>query len=265
MRGLLLGMTIVLSGTGMSDFLHAGEKEDRALANKVAQNLKTGGQLKSYEIGVMCREGTAWLKGTVTSQRQASLAIQQARQTEGVKFVVDLIEIKPPAAKQVAHHQPPQRPTTSAKQQAVQEQAASAIASKRLQVSEPIPATSNQQADLRQVAHQALAARRTNTPLPYGRTANQVTPVGYGQPLPAHVPGPGRARPIRHDSPQLPGYAWPSYSPYPNYGALSYPKQYSPTAWPYIGPFYPYPQVPLGWRKVTLEWDDGWWMLDFRD
>jgi len=23
--------------------------------------------------------------------------------------------------------------------------------------------------------------------------------------------------------------------------------------------------VPLGWRKVTLEWDDGWWMLDFKD
>ena len=28
-------------------------------------------------------------------------------------------------------------------------------------------------------------------------------------------------------------------------------------AWPYIGPFYPDPQVPLGWRKVTLKRDDG--------
>ena len=63
----------------------------------------------------------------------------------------------------------------------------------------------------------------------------------------------------------MPGYAWPSYAAYPNYAALTYPKQYSPTAWPYIGPFYPYPQVPLGWRKVTLEWDDGWWFLDFKD
>ena len=27
----------------------------------------------------------------------------------------------------------------------------------------------------------------------------------------------------------------------------------------------PYPQVPLGWRRVTLEWDDGWWHLDFVD
>lgn len=26
---------------------------------------------------------------------------------------------------------------------------------------------------------------------------------------------------------------------------------------PYIGPFYPYPQVPLGWRQVQLDGDDG--------
>lgn len=66
-------------------------------------------------------------------------------------------------------------------------------------------------------------------------------------------------------SANLPGYAWPSYAAHPNYGAVSYPKQYSPSAWPYIGPFYPYPQVPLGWRRVALEWDDGWWYLDFYD
>jgi hypothetical protein len=87
-----------------------------------------------------------------------------------------------------------------------------------------------------------------------------------GAPVPMHIPGStiGMA-PARYDHPHMPGYAWPSYASYPNYAAVTYPKQYSPTAWPYIGPFYPYPQVPLGWRKVTLEWDDGWWMLDFKD
>jgi hypothetical protein len=70
---------------------------------------------------------------------------------------------------------------------------------------------------------------------------------------------------VNYDQAQMPGYAWPSYASSPNYAALSYPKQYSPSAWPYIGPFYPYPQVPLGWRKVALEWDDGWWFLDFSD
>ena len=68
-----------------------------------------------------------------------------------------------------------------------------------------------------------------------------------------------------YEGPQMPNYAWPSYASSPNYAAVTYPRQYSPTAWPYIGPFYPYPQVPLGWRKVALEWDDGWWYLDFYD
>jgi hypothetical protein len=70
---------------------------------------------------------------------------------------------------------------------------------------------------------------------------------------------------VRYDRPNLPNYAWPGYAPYPNYAAVTYPKQYAPTAWPYIGPFYPYPQVPMGWRKVTLEWHDGYWNLDFDD
>jgi len=87
---------------------------------------------------------------------------------------------------------------------------------------------------------------------------------GMGPMPAAYVPG-GNVRAASYDNPQMPGYAWPSYSSYPNYAALSYPQQYSPTAWPYIGPFYPYPQVPLGWRKVALEWDDGWWFLDFSD
>ena len=83
--------------------------------------------------------------------------------------------------------------------------------------------------------------------------------------MPAQLPGPGYAVvPATYDHPTLPGYAWPTYAAHPNYAAVTYPKQYSPSAWPYIGPFYPYPQVPLGWRKVTLKWDDGWWNLDFK-
>jgi hypothetical protein len=93
-------------------------------------------------------------------------------------------------------------------------------------------------------------------PMPLAQTARPpmpqyVTPVG------------GSVAPARYDQPHMPNYTWPSYAAYPNYASLTYPKQYSPTAWPYIGPFYPYPQVPLGWRKVTLEWHDGWWQLDF--
>jgi hypothetical protein len=88
-----------------------------------------------------------------------------------------------------------------------------------------------------------------------GMMGGQAVPVGF-------VPH-ASARGPSYENAQMPGYAWPSYASYPNYAALSYPQQYSPTAWPYIGPFYPYPQVPLAWRKVSLEWDDGWWFLDF--
>ena len=126
---------------------------------------------------------------------------------------------------------------------------------------------------------QAPAQARRNQPV-QGRPI----PVAYRQasdaaepPAPLNVPNAGAPQPMysapvaagpapyRQDQPSLPNYAWPSYAAYPNYAALTYPKQYSPTVWPYIGPFYPYPQVPLGWRKVTLEWDDGWWWLDFKN
>ena len=63
--------------------------------------------------------------------------------------------------------------------------------------------------------------------------------------------------------PQLPSHAWPAYAQYPNSAAVTYPTQYSASAFPYIGPFYPYPQVPLGWREARLQWDDGFWHLNF--
>jgi hypothetical protein len=101
---------------------------------------------------------------------------------------------------------------------------------------------------------------------PMGPRAGVPAAQYAGGPLPAYVPGTGGGvAPAVYDQPYLPNYAWPGYAAYPNYAAVTYPKQYSPAAWPYIGPFYPYPQVPLGWRKVTLEWDDGWWFLDFSD
>jgi hypothetical protein len=134
-----------------------------------------------------------------------------------------------------------------------------------------------------QVARQQVP-RPSQRPMPFARTsgaqrASFVAPEYAGsRPAqyseyslgggPSPVPmmsagGSGIAR-AAYDNPQMPGYAWPSYAAYPNYAAVTYPHQYSATAWPYIGPFYPYPQVPLGWRKVMLEWDDGWWFLDFK-
>ncbi|HTQ38864.1 MAG TPA: BON domain-containing protein, partial [Pirellulales bacterium] len=86
-----------------------------------------------------------------------------------------------------------------------------------------------------------------NAAMQNGGTGGGGEGISPPQPVPSMQPmGPGAPAPYHFDHPQMPGYAWPSYAAYPNYAAVTYPKQYSPTAWPYIGPFYPYPQVPLG-------------------
>jgi hypothetical protein len=124
---------------------------------------------------------------------------------------------------------------------------------------QPLP----QQQQVRPVANTARGESRMAM-----MQSNMRGPVApNGAPLPMYRAAASQAgvAPARYDQPCMPNYAWPSYAAYPNYAAVTYPKQYSPTAWPYIGPFYPYPQVPLGWRKVTLEWDSGWWFLDFKD
>jgi len=99
--------------------------------------------------------------------------------------------------------------------------------------------------------------------------ARQHQPAYYGPPPQAayhpEAYGPQGPLPGQYNQPNLPDYAWPTYANYPNYSQVTYPRSYSPKAWPYIGPFYPYPQVPLGWRKVTLEHHNGWWWLDFDD
>ncbi len=234
---------------------------DRAAAAAIAQNMKESGQLKDYRVGVKFQDGVAWLMGSVTSPEQREIAERIANQTEGVGKVVNKLEI-------------------SGQQQA--EQTASADSTPAEQ---PIRRTSAQAMPQRRMAQRNPNA---NMPVPYARTMQgQVQPMQYCDPsmgggmggpgmgpggpmgMPAGMAGSAapmaNAQTVSYDTPSMPGYAWPSYAAYPNYAALTYPQQYSPSAWPYIGPFYPYPQVPLGWRKVQLEWDDGWWQLDFSD
>jgi len=94
------------------------------------------------------------------------------------------------------------------------------------------------------------------TPQPYAASMSGSMPLPMGQQAPTMG---------RYDQPNVPNYAWPTYAAPNNYSEVTYPRLYCPQAAPYIGPFHPYPQVPLEWRKVTLEWHDGYWWLDFDD
>ena len=145
----------------------------------------------------------------------------------------------------------------------------------RLGVSElpPRPPVQQAAATMPRAAGRAQPVRQANFQVGYeGQEPVQVAPVpepmsqmpagpagipAYGQ------PGSGASHTV-YNQPNFPNYSWPSYAQYPNYAAVTYPSQFSASAWPYIGPFYPYPQVPLGWRKAQLEWDDGYWNLNFR-
>ena len=107
-------------------------------------------------------------------------------------------------------------------------------------------------------------------PLP-GTPIPEPTPIRRND-GPAGEPGPGSGPvepvplfqgppPSAYDlnPPKMPPYAWPTYAPYNNYSRVATPLAYPYNAFPFIGPCYPFPKVPLGWRSVKLEWDDGYW------
>jgi len=255
MRTHIIGFALVAVLLSPLSSAAADTDQDRQAAQRVANNMKQSGLLKDYRVGVKYADGVAWLTGSVISAEQKAAAEQIARRSAGVERVVSQLEID------ASQQSNTRRTMTDASVQR-----ASRVATQRTVRGQRMP-----QNRLPQTTFPQTTSPQNNTPRPYARMGGQmggqgVQPANYGGPAMGARPMPaGGGQAVSYDNPQMPGYAWPSYAASPNYAALSYPKQYSPSAWPYIGPFYPYPQVPLGWRKVTLEWDDGWWFLDFKD
>jgi len=184
------------------------------------------GHLRNFELDVSTVGGEVWARGYVATPEQKDLVLGTVSRTPGVRKVIDDITVTGrvrPASSQAPAGAPSAMPVHGS-------------------------------GAPRAFAPSGLASGQSGMPSAMG-----------GPPAPVPMqggPGYGGGTP-RYDQPNMPSYAWPSYAAYPNYSAVTYPKQYSASAWPYIGPFYPYPQVPLGWRKVALEWDDGLWYLDF--
>jgi hypothetical protein len=264
---------------------------EEQMAHRIGSQLKQSGQLHNYEIGVKFHDGVASLEGKVTSPEQRMAAVRLAQKVKGVSRVECKLEIQNDS-KSGRDQQVKLASATQSESPDDSQGESSGETHAYQQHREPASMPSQQQQMM--MANSArmsgMRSPRSNMPMPSrqmpsmmpGRQGNPngVCQAGCqscnGGPMGAGMGGPGMGggAPMgfvpqgggagpNTDNPNMPGYAWPSYASYPNYAALSYPKQYSPTAWPYIGPFYPYPQVPLAWRKVSLEWDDGWWFLDF--
>jgi osmotically-inducible protein OsmY len=202
------------------------EKSNQQMAEAIAGALGSAG-LNGYDIQISYQDGTATLSGAVANPQQRVLAEKVTSQVSGVKLVSNQLQL--PAA-------PPQM----------------AAAPPQMAARPGVPA--GYQAAAPQQGPQGPQMRAPYQPTAYQGQA--VPTAAYG------IPGAAASHTV-HNSPNLPPHSWPTYGAYPNYASVSYPKQYSASAFPYIGPFYPYPQVPLGWRKASLEWKDGSWALDF--
>ncbi|MFO0923021.1 MAG: BON domain-containing protein [Pirellulales bacterium] len=207
---------------------------DAAITEKIISKLsadKSSGTLRHFELDISTVDGEVWAKGYVANAQQKQHVLQSIQHTSGVRKVVDDITVTEASAV---------RPASG----------------ERVVGSSMPVAGGAQSAGPRAFAPSTLTSGQCNNCYEGGAVA------GHGPMAMQNGPSYGGGVP-RYDQPNMPNYAWPSYAAYPNYAAVTYPKQYSASAWPYIGPFYPYPQVPLGWRKVTLEWDDGMWYLDY--
>ena len=203
---------------------------NQQLANSIAGALSQAG-LQGCDVEIRVQDGTAVLAGTVNTPQQLAAAKSVTSRIAGIKNVNSSLTLKPAA--------PPTMPVTFQQQVAARPAAP---------VAQPPVAP-------------PMVPQPTAMPQPMmGRPMMPQAAMG-----PAAMAGGMNAgmNAGMYGSPNLPDYAWPSYAQYPNSAAISYPTQYSASAWPYIGPYYPYPQVPLGWRKAQLEWDDGHWQLSF--
>ncbi len=270
---------------------------NQAAAEKIAASL--GDRFPGYDIAVSYQNGKVRLVGQVASPDMMHSALEHVQRIPGVPVseidnglrVVSRNNLATPsgAVKRevaVSPVAPPKAPEAGvvpvpapakAKRSIWSPQAKAQVAGAPM----PIPAKQEPpKAVVVQVSNREAMQQPMQAPAPMVMGQPNAAPLEYahpqqmqpmqmgppqGMPYQGEAYGPQGPMPGQYNQPNLPDYAWPSYACYPNYAEVCYPKQYSPKAWPFIGPFYPYPQAPLGWRKVTMEHHDGWWWLDFDD
>jgi len=204
--------------------------QNQLTANAVAGTLRASRNLAGYRIEIQARDGLVILTGVLGNPAQKAEAVARARYVDGVRGVVDQLQITNDRSVRTVQYQ-------------------------------PNPA----------LAYRPGYAGGAGGGIVYGAgNESAATAAGTLGAGPGYDGGPvpegpaGRLGATQASQPGSPNYAWPSYAPYPNFSAVGYPTAYPWQAWPNIGPFYPYPEVPLDWRAVTLRWDDGIWWLDFK-
>lgn len=263
-----------------------GLADNQQVAQYIADRL--GEKFPANSIHVKYNSGEVTLSGDMHSPQQINEALQYVSSLSGVTKVMNSMKVSQTLNQPLQFSSSVIAPERAILPSDTMPTAAPLPTGNPLNSIDPMisPVSGTMEANrpspVTQVAGPMLGRGDVPTPLAYSSSdANVVGPAYQSQPLPPYrqnydapyignvnqpMPvGVQNATTARYDQPNLPPYAWPSYAPSPNYAEVAYPRNYCPESSPYIGPFYPYPQVPLGWRKVTMEWHDGWWWLDFDD
>jgi hypothetical protein len=194
---------------------------NQQLADSIAGQLRASGRLQGYSINVRAENGVVDLTGQVANAGQREEAIRLVQGTPGVERVRDLLTV-----------------------------AQSAVVATTAEIQPP------------SVEPRALPSKDAFQPPMPGTLSTEPMPIFRAPAGPAGcAPGFGCAPQVGGmPPPPMPPYAWPTYAPYNNVSRVAYPNLYPYQSWPFIGPMYPYPKVPLGWRSVQLKWQDGhWW------
>lgn len=226
-----LGLVVLTASSVMAQGV--APSANQKTADAVAGTLRASRALAGYRIEIQAQGGVVTLKGMVGEPAQKAEALARASRVAGVRGVIDSLKIMNEGAVIPAQYQP------------------------NLALGHG-----------RGMAGGGMAGNGGGDVI-YGNAGGSAAGAA-GAGAPAYDGGPvpegpaGMAGATQASNPSAPNYAWPSYAPHPNFSAVGYPTAYPWQAWPNIGPFYPYPEVPLDWRAVTLRWDDGIWWLDFK-
>jgi hypothetical protein len=203
------------------------------LAQTIAKALQDSGKLVRYRVSVTAMGGVVDLRGEVADETQRAIVIRIARSTRGVTMVRDWLQVLPAPVPTYAPVQA-MLPTSNV----VQTQGPPIL--------QPLP-----------LPPQPIGPGKDGVK-PNERIDGALPGGQLPDPLPIFQAPPGPNPTMQ--PPPLPPYAWPTYAPYNNYSRVAYPLAYPYEQFPFIGPMYPFPRVPLGWRSVSLTWEDGhWW------
>jgi hypothetical protein len=221
----------------------SGVMTNQQLANVVAEKLQCCGQMKDYHVDVMCQGGVVELSGVVCDMGQRSMAARVASQVPGVVKVVNHVAVK--------HGELIQTRFADSEETVGIPPAPTATNVVVGQISSPAT-------DPQSIGPVPTYAGAQVAPPAAG---GEALPPAHPEPLPSFRAGMAPAGSNAMMPPPMPPYAWPTYAPYNNYSRVAYPIAYPAEAFPFIGPVHPFPKAPLGWRSVTLSFDDGHWWL----